>query len=136
MQGVKEYRDITLCKREVFDMEKLFQSFIAELQQKNHLKILLPAHPLAVRFCIEEGCWSLTLSRENIIWQSVAKLESIMNLEIKLNSQLLQQVLLGKVRLSNIVKSGELIYKGSYRHFLLLESLLWLGCTREMDKCG
>lgn len=105
-------------------MDTLFKRVLVEINRRNHLQALLPSHQISILFKCEDKTWVMNLSKVQCNYTSY--MDKKADLEIHVSKQALQALLNGDIRLYQLVKYGEVQVSGSYRHSLLVESLLWL----------
>jgi len=104
-------------------LRKLKYHFIA----RNHIHTLLPSEPFTFCICTEKDSWIITFSKDNFSFERSNKEDDIdIDTRIITIKTIALELLSGKVRLSKLKKYHDIVYEGSFRHFLLLESILWL----------
>ncbi|MGE8206541.1 SCP2 sterol-binding domain-containing protein [Heyndrickxia sp. NPDC080065] len=106
-------------------MNELFERIIVEINERKHLKVLLPRNPLTIKFECEDEEWTIILSRENCKYIK-GSINEKGDLRICASAHVLNLLLTGEIRLHQLSKYGEINVEGSYRHSLLLESIIWL----------
>jgi hypothetical protein len=108
-------------------MEELTQSFLNHVNRKNHLKILLPEKPLIA--CIHYGESTCCISFSKDLVRNLCNNEwpEDIDIEITLPHLVFRQLLSRQARLSTCLQNREARFRGTFRNFLLVESLLWLG---------
>ncbi|PKR83909.1 hypothetical protein [Heyndrickxia camelliae] len=108
-------------------ISKLKYHFIA----RSHLHTLLPSEPFTFCICTEKDSWIIQLSKDGFSYEKSNQADEIATKIITVSSVAFE-LLKGKVRLSKLKKYNDIVYEGSFRHFLLLESILWL--CRDYEK--
>lgn len=108
-------------------LTKLKYQFFA----RNHLQTLLPNEPFAFCICTEKETWLVRFSKKEFSFEKTNQVEEI-GTKITTVKPIAMELLSGNIRLSQLKKYNEIVYEGSFRHFLLLESVLWL--CRDYDE--
>lgn len=106
-------------------MDSLFKRVVMEINVRSHLQAILPIQPISVLFLTSNEEWVLKLSKEECTYLCRKRNERV-EMSIHTSEKALEFLLKGDVRLLQLVKYGEIKVEGSYRHSLLLESILWL----------
>ncbi|MGV3466675.1 MAG: hypothetical protein ACO1OT_15475 [Heyndrickxia sp.] len=102
-------------------LSKLKYHFIA----RSHLHSLLPNEPFAFCICTEKESWIVRICQNYLSFQKANQVDDIDTKIITVKETALE-LLSGSIRLNKLKKYNEIVYEGSFRHFLLLESILWL----------
>ncbi|MDQ0215139.1 hypothetical protein J2S13_001538 [Oikeobacillus pervagus] len=105
-------------------MENILNRLKKECRKRKHITSLLPEQFLDACIQCEQQAWIISFSENEIIYSNHVVDHVPILIEGKYAS--IQQAFLGKERLQTLVKRKELVYHGSYRSLLLLESILWL----------
>ncbi|AGT33339.1 sterol-binding protein [Geobacillus genomosp. 3] len=106
------------------EMRQLVGQFAERMQTLRHLLPILPDEPLYVRFESEEGVAMLVIGKE----PAAAEMEKDerKTLTVRGTKTALCSLLGGELKLQQLVRLREVHVSGSFRHLLLLESLLHL----------
>lgn len=108
-------------------MKQTIQFFLNSLARKKQLRMLLPAVPVTVLFRDGDECCLVAFSKERCVQLETGNAD----FELEMALRQFEQLLSRRARLGTFLKMGELRYRGTYRHFLLLESLFWLAGTPQ-----
>ncbi|NWN95261.1 MAG: hypothetical protein HLX43_12505 [Bacillus sp. (in: Bacteria)] len=108
-------------------MKQIIQFFLNSLARKKQLRMLLPAVPVTVSFRDGDECCLVAFSKERCVQLETGNAD----FELEMALRQFEQLLSRRARLGTFLKMGELRYRGTYRHFLLLESLFWLAGTPQ-----
>lgn len=100
-------------------MKSMLEAFLDRVRKKAHILEILPAYSLTCCLISESDSSIFVISRDKI-----ELIDSFESLDIKVEgpSDILCELLNGAAKLTN----EKLIFRGSFRQFLLLDSLLIL----------
>ena len=98
----------------------LLKSFVTYANTQNHLEPLLPRFERTVCFVFQDECYSLKIARSGI--QLVEGTAGTNQLTF-VREESLQLLLNGKVKLQSLLRTKDVMYRGTYRTMLLLESV-------------
>jgi ubiquinone biosynthesis protein UbiJ len=105
-------------------LEQLLKEFLLRLKEKQHLLPLLPQQIMLVGIESDQETLYITLSKKDIY----VRKDCSEQVDVLLTGTLasLQSLFLGKVKLQQLIRLKELDVYSSFRHLLLIESLLHL----------
>jgi hypothetical protein len=105
-------------------LEQLLKEFLLRLVEKEHLLPLLPQHSMLVGIESDQGSLYMTISKNDI---HIRK-ECPENVDVLLTGTIssIQSLFLGHVKLQQLIRLKEVNVYSSFRHLLLIESLLHL----------
>ena len=106
-------------------MERCLHKLNYHFFDRNHIHSLLPNEPFVFCICTDKEAWIVRFSKTEFSFEKTDLLDEI-DVKITTEKQIALELLSGNKRLSQLKKYNEIIYEGSFRHFLLLESVLWL----------
>ncbi|ABO68297.1 MULTISPECIES: hypothetical protein [Geobacillus] len=106
------------------EMHQLVGQFMERMQTLRHLLPILPDEQLYVRFESEEGVALLAIGKEPTA-PEIGNDERH-TLTVRGSKKALESLLSGELKLQQLVRLQEVSVSGSFRHMLLLESLLHL----------
>lgn len=98
---------------------------------RNHIQALLPNEPLTFCICIEKETWVVWFSKNEFSFEKTNQVDEI-DTKMIMGKPIAMDLLSGNIRLSQLRKYNDVVYEGSFRHFLLLESVFWL--CRDYDE--
>ncbi|AMX82411.1 sterol-binding protein [Geobacillus subterraneus] len=106
------------------EVRQLVGQFMERMQMLRHLLPILPDEQLCVRFESEEGVALLTIGKEPAA--AASEKDERNTLTVRGSTKALESLLSGELKLQQLVRLQEVYVSGSFRHMLLLESLLHL----------
>ncbi|MCP8969680.1 hypothetical protein [Ectobacillus ponti] len=109
-------------------MISLLQSFAMHAQGQEHLKPLLPKQERAVSFRFGGESCTIRLSQQGI---TVSEGEESVEVVTVQQEEDLQKLLAGAVRMQPLLRRKGMVYTGTYRTLLLLESLFYVSQPLE-----
>ncbi|MBS4173962.1 hypothetical protein [Bacillus sp. FJAT-49736] len=112
-------------------MELYLRQLKYNFNARHHLHALLPNEAFVFCICTDKEIWNISCSKDSFSYEQSSNLENIDSF-ISTTKSTAIRLLNGDTRLSQLKKQNEIVYEGSFRHFLLLESVIWL--CREYDE--
>ncbi|MFC0299026.1 SCP2 sterol-binding domain-containing protein [Geobacillus jurassicus] len=106
------------------EMRELVGQFVERMQVLRHLLPILPDEQLCVRFESEDETVLLMIGKESAAVE--AENDERKTLTVRGSKEALASLLNGELKLQQLVRLREVYVSGSFRHMLLLESLLHL----------
>jgi hypothetical protein len=106
------------------DMRELVKQLAERMKTLNHLLPILPEEELYVRFESETGTAVVVISKHRI--SPKAEVDERRVLTVRGSKEALESLLSGRMKLQQLIRLQEVHISGSFRHMLLLESLLHL----------
>jgi hypothetical protein len=106
------------------DMRELVKQLAERMQTLNHLLPILPEEELYVRFVCETETAVVAISKHGI--SSKVEVDERRVLTVRGSKEALESLLNGRMKLQQQIRLQEVRISGSFRHMLLLESLLHL----------
>lgn len=113
-------------------MEFYLNRLRSQYYSRKHLQSLLPSQPLVTFICTDKESWKITFSKNEFSFVRT-DLDEYADIKIMTVKNIAVLLISGDMRLSQLKKHNEVVYEGSFRNFLLLESVLWL--CRSYDNC-
>ncbi|OQP04951.1 sterol-binding protein [Geobacillus sp. 44B] len=105
-------------------MRELVSQLAERMQTLNHLLPILPEEELYVRFECETETAVVAISKHQI--SPKAEVDERRVLTVRGSKEVLESLLSGRMKLQQQIRLKEVCISGSFRHMLLLESLLHL----------
>ncbi|QNU39127.1 sterol-binding protein [Geobacillus sp. 44B] len=106
------------------NMRELVSQLAERMQTLNHLLPILPEEELYVRFECETETAVVAISKHQI--SPKAEVDERRVLTVRGSKEVLESLLSGRMKLQQQIRLKEVCISGSFRHMLLLESLLHL----------
>ncbi|KYD30192.1 MULTISPECIES: hypothetical protein [Geobacillus] len=106
------------------EVREFVERFIERMQMLRHLLPILPDEQLCVRFESDGEAASVLLGKEPAIVE--CENDERNTLTVRGSKEALASLLSGELKLQQLVRLQEVHVSGSFRHLLLLESLLHL----------
>ncbi|EZP75510.1 hypothetical protein H839_15457 [Parageobacillus genomosp. 1] len=106
------------------DMRELVKQLAERMKTLNHLLPILPEEELYVRFESETGTAVVVISKHRI--SPKVEVDERRVLTVRGSKEALESLLSGRMKLQQLIRLQEVHISGSFRHMLLLESLLHL----------
>jgi hypothetical protein len=106
------------------DMRELIKQLTERMQKLNHLSPILPEEELYIQFECETETAVVAISKHKIEQKEAADERRV--LTVRGSKEALEALLNGRLKLQQQIRLREVNISGSFRHMLLLESLLHL----------
>jgi hypothetical protein len=106
------------------DMRELVKQLTERIQKLHHLSPILPEEELYVQFECETETVVVAISKHKI--DQKEEVDERRVLTVRGSKEALETLLNGKLKLQQQIRLQEVHISGSFRHMLLLESLLHL----------
>jgi hypothetical protein len=111
-------------RRGIMNMRELVRQLAERIQTLNHLLPILPEEELYVRFECETETAVVAISKHRI--SPKVEVDERRVLTVRGSKEALESLLNGRLKLQQQIRLQEVHISGSFRHMLLLESLLHL----------
>ncbi|RDE36733.1 sterol-binding protein [Parageobacillus thermoglucosidasius] len=105
-------------------MHELIKQLTERMQKLNHLSLILPDEELYIQFECETETAVVAVSKHSIEQKEAADERQV--LTVRGSKEALEALLNGRLKLQQQIRLHEVNISGSFRHMLLLESLLHL----------
>lgn len=106
------------------DMHELVKQLTDRIQKLNHLLPILPEEELYIQFESETETVVVAISKHKI--EQKKEVDERRVLTVRGSKKALEALLNGKLKLQQQIRLQEVHISGSFRHMLLLESLIHL----------
>jgi hypothetical protein len=107
-----------------YNMRELVKQLAERMKTLNHLLPILPEEELYIRFECETEAVVVAISKHRI--SPEVEVDERRVLKVRGSKEALESLLNGRLKLQQQIRLQELHISGSFRHMLLLESLLHL----------
>lgn len=102
---------------------QLAENLVMGLQQHKFASLLFPKNPIIVRIITDEIIY-ITISTEEVTY--LVNYDGKVHFTISGPRNMIEPVIMGKIKLQEAVKAKDIEINGSFRMLLLLESIFWL----------